>query len=428
MTFQTRSLVLAVAVAGLAGSAARASSPTATYREYLDGLIEKKDWAQAMRAVEEARTTNYGSGNEVLYNLDKACLLHYAAAYADSDAVLDRAELRIEELYTKSLHQAAGTILVNDATQDYAGEPHERALLYVMRALNYAALQRIDDAVVEARKVTSFLSELGERVGMRTYREDAFAQLLSAMLYEDAGRLDDSRIAWQAAEHGYALYQRDYGVPLPRFAAAARQTGQGELVVIHYNGKAPLRVSTKRNVPVGAPPSARALAGGASQPTIALALPAIAPQPYAVKSSEVKVGSASAATVLVEPVGSIVTQSLADQLDAIQARATLRVGAKGGLAEGAGQAAGRSGLGSAVGSFISATGRSAASAVEEADTRAWTAIPAEIRMARLAVAPGVHSVRVEYKDDKGAPVAADALDGVEIAAGYRTYVLVRSAN
>jgi hypothetical protein len=312
-------------------------------------------------------------------------------------------------------------VLVNDATQAYAGEPHERALLYVLRALNYAYQQKVDDAVVEARKVSAFLERQGERVQMKTYRDDGLAHLLSAMLFEDAGRYDDARISRQAAERAYARYTRDYGVPTPSFGTT-RAAGEGELVFLHYNGKVPLRGTKYTSVPVGKKQTVRDMQKSGDdedQATLPVALPTIEEQPYAIKGSFVEAAGRSAQTVVVEPIGQITVKALEDEFPAIQARAVARAAAKGG-AYAAAQQAGTS-------QTVTNAGLSAAGALEQADTRSWATLPAEIRMARVSLPPGVHDVKVSYRDAAGAVAFQETLRGVEIAAGYRTYIHVRTA-
>jgi hypothetical protein len=409
-------------VALLAALAAACAPPSLAYRQYVGNLVADRSYDAALRAIDEGKDDKYGDKDRVLYWLDRGAVLQSKRSYQESDADLDRAELRIEELYTKSLSQAAGTVLVNDVTQDYAGEPHERALLYLFRALNYAYQQKVDDAVVEARKVTSFLDGHGERVQMKTYREDGFAHLLSAMLFEDAGRMDDARISRAAAEKAYARYARDYRVPAPTFGLAPRAAGEGELVLLHYNGKAPLRTSKQTSVPVGHKQTVREMQKSGdddAQAQLPIALPTILEQAYGIRGSAVAAAGRTAQSALVEPIGAICERALEDELPAIQARAVARATGKGG-AYSAAEAAGTS-------KVLTHGGLSALGAMEHADTRAWSTLPAEIRMARLALPAGVHDVTVSYRDAAGNVTGEETLHGVQVAAGYRTYVHVRTA-
>jgi hypothetical protein len=161
--------------------------------------------------------SQYGPSNAILFHLDRAAALHDAGEYAQSDQALDLAERRMEELYTKSFSRAAGQFFVHDATEAYAGEAYERTLLHIYRALNHLFLGHRDEAAVEARKVSAFLSELREKNGVElTYRDDAFAHLLSAMILEDAGELDNARVSLRWANAAYADHARHFQTPVPQ--------------------------------------------------------------------------------------------------------------------------------------------------------------------------------------------------------------------
>ena len=135
-------------------------------------------------------------------------------------------------------------LLLNDTTVDYAGEPFERALTNVFRAPNYVFLGQPDEALVESRKVESFLEELNRRFeNKNVYKDDAFARYLDSLLYSDTGKADDARISLEAADRAYAWYASLYRTPAPRFDFPETPLDHGELVFIHYNGVAPRKVS-----------------------------------------------------------------------------------------------------------------------------------------------------------------------------------------
>jgi hypothetical protein len=150
-----------------------------------------------------------------------------------------------------------------------------------------------------------------------------------------------------------------------------------------------------------------------------VAIPTLVEQPYAIRASVVEAASRSATTVTVEPIAAITEKTLEDEMPAIKARAGTRAAAKGG-AYAAADAAGTN-------KTLSSAGLSAAGAFEEADTRGWSTLPAEIRMARVALPEGVHDVRVRYTDAAGMRYAEETVSGVEIVRGFRTYVHVRTA-
>lgn len=201
-------------ILSLATACAQAG-PSLQYKRDVQDLLSSARFDEAATYIDQQRA-QYGAPNAVLFHLDHAVALHDAGRYAESDRALDLAEQRMEELYTKSFSKAAGQYFVHDATEDYAGEPYERTLLHVYRALNHLFLDQKDEAAVEARKVSLFLSDLRHRTDdALSYRDDAFAHLLSAMILEDVGALDNARISLVWARKAYASQVQPFQTPVP---------------------------------------------------------------------------------------------------------------------------------------------------------------------------------------------------------------------
>ncbi len=432
-----------------------ASGPSPQARRNVDLLIAQRNWPAAESFVEKHKSSDYGRKNMVLYYLDLGTILHGARRYRRSDEAFHRAEQRMDELYTKSLHQAAGLLLLNDATMDYAGQPFEHALTNVYRALNYVFLGKPEDAVVEARKVEEFLSALRENAGGKdVYKDDAFARLLDSLLYEDLGQNDDARISLHFAKKAYRQYEGDYRMPPPAFPLAydLPQDG-GELVFLHFNGIVPrkvsrtfqvawgnaLMISRQNNTDEENAKMANALRAGVAGRAITVSYPAYVQDPFSIRSSEVVVdsGTRTAATSLVEPIGAIARKTLADELPLIEARSIARATLKFVLAEAASRAAdrladrelGRGSLADVAARFVSrGLAFGAAAATESADTRDWSTLPAQIRMARLDLPAGRHDVEVRFLDAQGQVVSSVDFKDVDIQKSKRTYLSYRTAS
>jgi len=431
---------LAWAAALMLGACA---GPSRGHKLDLNAKIAARDWQAAAHHVDEAKDREYGEKNAVLFWLDKAAVLHDAGRYQESDVLLDAAEQRLDELYTTSISKAAGTFLFNDNTEDYRGEPHERALLHVLRALNYAYLGRGEEAVVEARKVSAFLAELSDKTGLKTvYRDDAFAQYLSALLFEDVGRQDDARISLHSASDTYGWYADAYGIGQPVFDPGLGAPGDGELVLLHYNGVAPRRESntiqvawndalamvnaTRESDGGGGAQVQNALVAGLSAEAVTVAFPAQVQDPFRIQGSEVEVEGLRARTVIMEDISAISRKALEDRNTAIRARAVARATIKFVLAKVTEEQT-KKHAGAGWGMVAGMITRAAAAASEVADTRCWSTLPAQIRMARLRLPPGHHVVNVSYLDEQGVVVSVESLD-VETSAGKRTWVHVRTAS
>ena len=438
------------------GLAACQSGPGGAYKRRLNAQLAAQDYAAAEQSVRQNRDSEYGRKNAVLYNLDLGTVLHHEGQYKASDDAFDQAELRMQELYTKSVTKAAGTLVLNDTTVDYAGEPFERALTHVYRALDWLFQGRLDEALVEARKVGLFLDELNRNLQDKDkYKDDAFAQYLSALLYADSGKDDDARISMDSADKAYAWYASDYGTPRPDFGLpqSPPEAPDGELVFIHFNGVAPLKVSRTLQVAwnqalamARASPDTEAngarftnaLAAGVMGRAITVAYPEYQAQPFTVRRSRVAAdsGGAPAETALMEDIQAIATKTLRDRIGWITARAIARAAVKYAIAEAASKAAAKGcDRNSASGSFPNLLCKSLASAAfhglasfsEVADTRCWGALPAQIRMARLRLPAGPHKVTVDFEDATGAVLSSRVFD-VTIQPGKRTYLSWRTSN
>ena len=449
----TRVLMTATAVMSVVLAAC--GGPSRSFKMALNAQLAQQNYAAAEALLERNKALEYGKKNMVLYYLDQGTILHHEGKYKESDASFDRAEQRMEELYTKSVTKTAGMLALNDTTVDYAGEPFERALTNVYRALNYVFLGMPDEALVESRKVEIFLEELNSQLEQKSvYKDDAFARYLDALLYADAGQMDDARISMAKATQAYSWYSSSYGTPTPRFDWAPNdaQAPQGELVFIHYNGVAPLKVSKSFQVAWGrglaiAQASGdteahgaqfrNALNAGIAGRAITVAYPAYQAQPFLIRDSEVAIdGAQSSPTVLMEDIQAIAAKGLQDRMPLITSRAVARAVVKYVIAKAAADAAGRAcdqqfGSGSLGDTLCrgvaGGVAHGAAAATEIADTRCWGTLPAQIRMSRIKVPAGLHMVTVNFKDAAGRIVSSHVFNGVEIKKGKRTYLNYRTA-
>lgn len=426
--------------------AACATGPSSKYRRALNAQISTSDFNAAYESIKAAKEEEYGAKNAVLYYLDSGVILQDASRYKESDDSFDKAETRMDELYTKSVSKTAGMLLLNDATVDYAGEPYERALLNVFRALGYAYVHDLDNALVECRKVTEFLTRYRDYMQDKSgYKDDAFAQYVSALLFEEAGKSSDARISYSDAARAYGWYSSSFDTSQPSFnLPGLGSAGNGELVVLHYNGPAPRKYSNTIQVAwdkamgfasaeVGDKQDEESkkfrngLRAGITGNAITVAFPAYAQDPYSVAGSEVRVSSQSASTQLAENISAIAKNALDARMAAISARAIARAAIKYVLVQSAADQAEKSG-GSLAGLLTKAVGSAISAGTEAADTRSWLTLPAQIRIARLALPPGQHDVQLALKSSSGADLGVLSLPGVRIESGKRTYIHFRSVN
>jgi hypothetical protein len=443
-------LSAAVFFAALLVATGCASGPSSSSKATVNAYLASHRYSDAETYLDANKDSQYGEKNAVLYYLDKGVVLNHEGKYVESDATLDAAEQRMDQLYTVSITKAGGMLLLNDNTVDYAGEPYERALLNAFRAMNYVFLNKHDEALVESRKLERFLQELNESTGGQgIYKDDAFARYLNALLFADSGMMDDARISLQASDAAYRDYASLYGTPTPRFDFGPRQKHHGELVFIHYNGVAPRKQTRTYQIAWNeAAVIARsddstdqqarnALVGGFMGNAITVAFPEMVQDPYRVVASEVWVDNQPvASTQLMEDVTAIAAKNLQNRIGLIRTRAIARATVKFVLAEIASRAAARAcdqQFGSATWQDIlcrataSGISHGVAAATETSDERCWGTLPAQIRMARVKLSAGKHDVAVMFKDAAGVVISSQTFSGVEINDAKRTYLAYRTA-
>jgi hypothetical protein len=369
----------------------------------LETHMVSNDCAAAEEYV-ESNKKSYGSNRELLYLLDSAMINMLCGNYEKSNEYFHRAEFLTEELWTKSITKEAAAFLLNDYTVPYSGEDFEKALINLFSAINYLKLGQFDDSLVEVRRLDSVLTMLNDQYSKRNiYKEDAFGRYLSGIIYEADNNLDDAYIDYYKALHTFQDYEDKYGTPIPsifvedlvRVARAAGRTdeiqsfiddygsagwdeydgtgGQGRIVLIHFNGTAPVKKSTEIFIPTRDGPVALAF------PRYEVAQPYCRDSRVIAESDSVRISSD---TELVEDINRIALENLEDRRGRITLKMVARVAAKQ----------------IAIHKVENKTARELLNIanlfVERADTRSWRTLPGEIYLGRLFVPEGEYDIHV----------------------------------
>ncbi len=247
------------------------------FYKQVDTQVSANRFDVAAKVVEDNRKT-YGESSSVLYNLETGLLRHYAGDYDASNLRLLESERQMDELYTQSISKGVGSLLVNDNLLPYEGEDFEKVYVNLFLALNYAKLGKIEDAIVEARKVDLKLNEYSRKYdGKNSYKQDAFVRYIMGVLYEANGELNDAFISYKLAYDGYREYDTLYATGCPSFLKsdlirtagllgfdderreyenlfgmqyASPQRNQGTLLIIIYSGKGPVKEEVKLKVSI----------------------------------------------------------------------------------------------------------------------------------------------------------------------------------
>ncbi len=152
--------------------------------------------------------------DDLLRALQRGIVLHYAGRWQESNAAFQWAEDEAERRWSRSVTQAAGTLLLNDAVVSYTPPPPELAMIPYYRMLNYAAEGSRDGALVEARKAGDYLERLRKGAGEPCVGEP-FVQYLTGLVYAGAGEDADALVSYRQAERGYEACAGTDGASAP---------------------------------------------------------------------------------------------------------------------------------------------------------------------------------------------------------------------
>ena len=174
--------------------------------------LERGDYEGALDKLKKPA----GDTDMLLYRLERGLILHYQGEYEASDRQFEKAERLIDRHFTRSVVREVGAFLTNDAVRAYSGEEYERALIHYYRALNSLYLGDTENALVECRKANLRLRDFAAEAEYElTYRNDAFLQYLTGILYEAEGEWNDAYISYKDALKGYGAYRETFGMKTP---------------------------------------------------------------------------------------------------------------------------------------------------------------------------------------------------------------------
>ena len=462
-----------------------ACGPSVNRYALIEESLRAGDARRADAIVEQAQK-DYGPKSQVLYRMDRGMTLHLAGRYEESTAVLDKAEQEIEDLYTRRISTEARAYLYNDSVLPFEGAAYEQVMINVLKALNYAVSGNLQEALVEARRADHRLNVLADLAGDKpdAYRDDGLARYLSGILYEAAGELNDTFIAYRKAYEAYLAaqawsrtppppmlradllrityamhltdeheqYRRDFGDMPWQLPADPRQLAQ--VIVVSYNGTAPRKEDQFLDLPVSLDAlrlvlvtkqfegfhttsrDSRAVESalyGLNGRVVRVALPRLVPRKTAVALAQVSLAGAdathSAKTELVQDVSALAAKQFSDQFNSTAmkavARGAVKFGAAEGFSRGAQAFAGRDSTGQLIALLIGGLAKTLAISTEEADKRIWQTLPDEIQVARLWVPPGDYELRVRPVGKGGIPIGRETDRAVTLRAGETRFFTER---
>lgn len=175
------------------------------------------NYTEAVRELDKNRLLQKPR-NKLLFLMEKGKASHLAGDYESSNLYFNEADQLLEEGMGGAMDAVVGT-LVNPMTQTYKGEDFEKFMIHYYKALNYVYLNKSEDAIVEARRISLQSQEQGDKYNDKDnrYSKDAFSLMLQGLIYERDGELNNAFIAYRNAAEVY-LKSKDqtwYGTKMP---------------------------------------------------------------------------------------------------------------------------------------------------------------------------------------------------------------------
>lgn len=232
----------------------------ASYQTKVSGAVQDLRNGHAQYAADKLKPLAQEEGNDqLLYLFDYGTALQLAGNYKESSKVFLEADKLAEYKDYHSISKITGSLLVNEEMIQYKGESYEKVLINAYLALNYLLQGDLDNALVETRRLNEKMNFMTKDLD-EWFQQNPFARYLSAMIWEDDKKWDDSyidyykayeqdanisyikedliRAAWRAGrEDALAKWQKDY--PGIKINPKWKDPTYGELVLIYQQGLAP---------------------------------------------------------------------------------------------------------------------------------------------------------------------------------------------
>jgi tetratricopeptide (TPR) repeat protein len=411
-------LVVLAALAVAPGCATYTAKMTDTGVLYYDGAYDL-----ALGELDEL-VLKASEEDIYLYLLERGKVRLAAGEFDSAIVDLQAAERRFDDIEgVVSVGDAISSTIVSDASTEYIPDPHERILLNTYLVLAYLGADDIAGARVERNRV---IRRLQDYLGTVTDEDLApldvpFARYVTAVMYENEGKLDDARIEYSKVEDLY-----------PEAVPWSSNSHMTELVVLTELGRAPVKVSVairgyfeKRG---GETYGYFTLPGDGGEMALPITsslfsgkdvdygrvfnfnFPEYVRMPRgAVYARPVIDGVEAGTAVTLDDLEDTAMEAFGRELPSILIRAAVRtylqLFIQKELDDGAGEIAG------VIAKIFTAA--------QTADTRSWQTLPSEVAVFRMEVEPGRHEVQMRYYDARGVMIDQSGILEVWVGEGKR---------
>ena len=415
--------------------------------ENIEREFSTRQYERAVEEIEKARNENkYENKDRVLFYLDMGIALHNAGKYEESNKYLSRAEIAIEENFTKSISKLAASMVLNDNVLDYPGEDYEDIFTNILMALNYIHLNNLEDAMVEVRKIDVKLSKLATKYkrmadelskskqkikftpGKTDLRCSALGSYMSMLSYNHLGKLDDARI-----DRNRILKATRANIRV--FLDEVLRPSQADKVPVYaicFAGKSPvknlLELSLDLNpdlklgriiIPGERNPGLFFPYEGDEDLTLKFSVPTITNRESRIKRVRLVVDGISRGEMhFLEDFSNVARKTFEVKKPIIYLRAGVRTFLKavaGGKVSG--EIDKKTEDKKLLGSILKFVVDRVHEYSESADLRCWRTMPGNAHVGRIDLSPGIYDITLEYINYRGDVIDMEIKRGVEVRRG-----------
>ncbi|MEM7437522.1 MAG: hypothetical protein AAF436_20380 [Myxococcota bacterium] len=425
-----RTCRLALAVVMLAAGVAAGGCKTfSDYTAKTRSALDANDLQQALRATNSALKVGSAADlpdpmekNDALLLLDRAMVLQALHNYPDSSRDFEVADKAIEILdFSRSTANEIARYLFTDSAGPYKARPYEKLMLNTENMLNYLVEQNLQDAKVEARRLSvmrEYLLEDEKDDVKEITAAGAFGSYLAGFAFEKAGDAEEALRYYDEVLQAVTLpslaapvrnLMRRSGYRTPRLEAIVKQAKDASadeqdadvLVVVNY-GRIPAMIANRVPIglaltvgaiflPAGTAQAARRMAGQGLVTWVNY--PELAPSRKDYPTPIVTVGGPRPFENVTN-VDAVARHAWEQSKPRVIAAAVVRTVTRGAIGAGAGVAVGQASNNSSVGVLTALVTQAALAAADKPDTRSWATLPARTGVARMRLAPGTHEIQV----------------------------------
>ncbi len=157
-------------------------------------------YGQANTALAKlARKGEYRPDDKLLAQLYIGLTAYYAGEYRKSVHALQQAHDMAEDRYTKSVSKGSLSMVTSDRALPYMPGDNERLLVHYYGMLAYLKLGEMEDAAVEARRLSSLLERFDEKRGEMDASTRALLRYVAGAVFEATGDANDADVAYRNA-------------------------------------------------------------------------------------------------------------------------------------------------------------------------------------------------------------------------------------